>query len=210
MKNRLHDKKAGIAILALIFIISLADIILRATIFSDIVSTITNYGEVLINALVSALLIIFALTKKDRVFYILCGAWLGCFIFNQIYSLPGLIANLVSLQINNMSFLIGNIGIILQIVSMICIGIIGGLLVEYMNDGSIYNKAFTILCIVTLLCQIFHVIIGILIVTSGDSTAKIFILAILNGLYNMAMVFLFTIFAYDSAKKQLSKVNFDK
>ena len=91
MKNRLHDKKAGIAILALIFIISLADIILRATIFSDIVSTITNYGEVLINALVSALLIIFALTKKDRVFYILCGAWLGCFIFNQIYSLPGLI-----------------------------------------------------------------------------------------------------------------------
>ena len=31
-----------------------------------------------------------------------------------------------------------------------------------------------------------------------------------NGLYRIAMVFLFTFFAYDSAKKQLNKVDFSK
>ena len=34
------------------------------------------------------------------------------------------------------------------------------------------------------------------------------ILATFNNLYRLAMVFLFSFFAYDSAKKQLNKVDF--
>ena len=208
MKNRFHDKKAGIAILFVLLVLSLVDVILRATVFSNFAYTITNYGEVLITSVLSVLLIIFYFVKKDRIFYILCGAWIGCFILNQLFSLPSLIANFVAIQNNGTSFTLGNIGIILQILSMLCIVAIGGLFVEYMNDGSIYNVAFNILCIVTVLSQLIHVIIGVVLVTSGNSSDKVFILAILNGLSNMTMVFLFTFFAYDSAKKQLNKVNF--
>jgi hypothetical protein len=35
-------------------------------------------------------------------------------------------------------------------------------------------------------------------------------LDIFNNLYRMTMVFMFTFFAYDSAKHQLKKVNFSK
>ena len=61
MKKRLHDKQAGIAILAVIFVISLADVILRATTFREIASTASNYGEALINASFSLTLLVFAL-----------------------------------------------------------------------------------------------------------------------------------------------------
>jgi hypothetical protein len=53
-----------------------------------------------------------------------------------------------------------------------------------------------------------NIIFGIYdIVVLNDISA---LLAILNNLSRAIMIFLFTFFAYDSAKKQLSKVNFDK
>ena len=90
-----------------------------------------------------------------------------------------------------------------------------------MNDGSIYNRAFNTLSVITILLHlvvigrgIFGIIFGETSVTPNGIELDIFekqiVLVIFNNLYRIAMVFLFTFFAYDSAKKQLSKVNFDK
>ena len=45
------------------------------------------------------------------------------------------------------------------------------------------------------------------VITSGTTE---FLLAKFHDLYRLTMIFMFTFFAYDSAKKQLSKVDFDK
>ena len=45
MKKRLHDKKAGIAILAVLILISLAEVIFRATVIGKAVLTTSNLGE---------------------------------------------------------------------------------------------------------------------------------------------------------------------
>ena len=66
MKKRLHDKKAGIAILVALLITSLVNLILRVTVFGEILPTIRNYGEMLIVTLVSLLLIIFTLKGKEE------------------------------------------------------------------------------------------------------------------------------------------------
>lgn len=201
MKKRLHDKKAGIAILSILFIISLAEIILRATVFSDILSTISNYGEALITAVFSALLLSFALKGKDRIFYILCGAWLAFFVINQLYDLPGMIKTVFELiGAANSAGVIAAVAHLLSIISIVAIG---ALLVEYMTDGTIYNKAFNILCVITV------VLVAILLVSSltrmflvGKSHA---ILAVLYTFSRLAMVFLFAFYAYDAAKHQLKR-----
>ena len=45
MKNRLHDKKAGIPILISLIIISVAEIIYRAVVAGDRIYTTSNLGE---------------------------------------------------------------------------------------------------------------------------------------------------------------------
>ena len=45
MKKRLHDKKAGIALLISLIVISLAEIIFRATVIKEAVLTTSNLGE---------------------------------------------------------------------------------------------------------------------------------------------------------------------
>ena len=91
---------------------------------------------------------------------------------------------------------------------MVCIIAIGCLIVEYMNDGTIYNKAFNILCFIVILTFVANIILGIYDIVVFDKISAL--LAILNNLSRAIMIFLFTFFAYDNAKKQLSKVNFDK
>ncbi len=206
MKKRLHDKKAGIVILAVLFILSLADVILRATVFSNIASTITNYGEALITAAFSVLLLFFALKGKDRVFYILCGVWLAYFVMNQLYGLPSMIADLN--RYITTSNIFGTIAAFAHVFSIICIIAIGALLVEYMNDGTIYNKAFNFLCAITVILLLF-----LFFHTQNDAFSfghSFAILASLHELSRLAMVFLFTFFAYDSAKHQLKKTDLTK
>ena len=207
MKNRLHDKKAGIAILVALIIISLVEVILRATVFSDIASTIANYGEALINAAFSVLLLFLALKGKDRVFYILCGIWLGFFVLNQLYGLPGMIAETVE-RFTAGSFNTAMCNLI-HALSIICIVVIGALLIEYMNDGSIYNKAFNILCastvVLLLLLSLHNLVYDAL--TLGRAEV---ILASLHNLSRITMVFLMACFAYDSAKLQLEKTKLSK
>ena len=206
MKKRLHDKKAGIAILISLFIISLAYVILRAAVFSNIPFADSNHGEALITAIFSALLLVFALKGKDRVFYVLSGAWIFFFVINQLYSLPNMIQTLVYCTNNGIIF--GVVSAVAHICSIVSIVAIGALLVEYMSDGSICNKAFNAFCIVTVVLQAFLVVFtlsGMFI--SGDYEV---ILAVLFELSRLVMVFLFTFYAYDSAKFQLKKTNLTK
>ncbi len=207
MKKGLYGKKAGIAILLALIIISVAEVVLRSVILKEAMFSLSNAGEPIITVAFSLMLIIFALKGKDRVFHILCGVWLGYFVMNQLYSLPRLVADMV-VRFNAGSF---NSAICNSVhaLSIICIVVIGALLVEYMNDGSIYNKAFNILCAITL------VLLLLLALHNGVYDALVLgrtevILASLHNLSRMAMIFLFTFFAYDSAKAQLQKTDLSK
>jgi hypothetical protein len=206
MKKRLHDKKAGIAILLSLIVISLAEVVLRSVILKDDMFNLFNAGEPMITALFSLMLIIIACKGKDRVFYIVSGAWLGYFVLKQIFDLPAMISTFFAAMNNSEGFT--DYAILLHIFSMVCIFAIGVLLVEYMNDGTIYNKAFNVLCVITVLTLAVNVAFAIYdIVVLKDTVA---VLAIFNNLSRGAMLFLFTFFAYDSAKAQLDKTNLKK
>ena len=215
MKNRLHDKKAGIAILVSLIVISLAEVIYRAVIANGIAFTTSNFGEQLAVIIFALMILIFSAKGKDRVCYIIYGAWIAYFVMDQAFELPGMVGELVM----NISSPIATFSIVIRLISMLCIIALSALLVEYMNDGSIYNRAFNVLCVITVLLHV--VIIGISVnglILLSKTTSNIDVnlhssynmLVIFNNLYRILMVFLFTFFAYDSAKKQLSKVNFNK
>lgn len=208
MKNRLHDKKAGIFILIALILISVAEVGFRHMFLRDMIATTANYAETLAVIGLALTIIIFTLKGKDRVCYILYGAWIAYFVFDQIFELPGMIIPLITAIIADGMFTIGNLGFLFHVISMIGIIVIGALLVEYMNDGTIYNKAFNIVSIVTILTILGSIITYILGILDRMPIAGL--LVIFNDLYRLAMVFLFAFFAYDSAKKQLNKVNFDK
>ena len=204
MKKRLHDKEAGIAILLSLIIISITEVVLRGVLFKEAMFDLSNAGEPFITALCSLLLIFFAMKGKDRIFYIICGIWLGYFVMTQLYNFPRLIADTIE-SFNAGSFNTAMCNLI-HALSLICIVAIGALLVEYMNDGSIYNKAFNILCATT--------VVLLLLLALHNSVYDIWImghteviLATLHNLSRVSMVFLFTFFAYDSAKRQLNREN---
>ena len=208
MKNRLHDKKAGIVILVSLIIVSVAEVIYRAVVANEIVFTTSNFGEQLAVIIFALMILIFTAKGKDRVCYILYGAWIAYFVMDQAFELPGMVGDLVM----NSSNPIISVTIVIRMVSMICIIALSALLVEYMNDGSIYNRAFNTLCVITILLHVVSIGMSFysIIKIEPDSYQKQNILVIFNNLYRIAMVFLFTFFAYDSAKKQLSKVDFSK
>ena len=206
MKKRLHDKKAGIAILVALIVISLIEVILRSVILKEAMLHLSNAGEPIITMLCSLMLIIFAGKGKERVVYILSGAWLGYFVFKQLFDLPGMVATFFTAMENSEGFT--DFAILFHVLSMICIIGIGGLLVEYLNDGTIFNRAFNILCIVTVLTFVVNIVFAVYDIVILDDISAV--LAILNNFSRAAMVFLFTFFAYDSAKMQLKKVNFSK
>ena len=210
MKKRLHDKKAGIAILAALIIISLAEIVSRVLILKESMLNTSTTGEPAIIVLLAAIIMIMTFRGKDRACYICYGAWLGYFVFNQIFELPGLISTLISIiNSNNWVFTIGNLAFLCRILSMITIIAIGVLLVEYMTDGTICNRAFNGLCIATVVLILANIVISICVAIQGLYPMDILIQAI-NNMSRLAMVFLFTFFAYDSAKMQLKKTNLTK
>ena len=217
MKNRLHDKKAGIAILISLIIISLAEVIYRAIVANGIAFATSNFGEQLTVIIFALMILIFTAKGKDRVCYILYGAWIAYFVMDQAFELPGMVGDLV---MNISAPGVAN-SIVLRLISMICIIALSALLVEYMNDGSIYNRAFNTLCVITILLHVITIvfgsygfILGRTLESPNGIDLNLFqqqgMLVIFNNLYRIAMVFLFTFFAYDSAKKQLSKVDFSK
>ena len=213
MKKRLHDKKAGIALLASLIIISVLEWIFRiACIGEELVST-PNAGEPIAIAIFAILLLIFTLTGKDRVSYVCFGAWAGYFILDQFFEIPGMLANFGA----NLSNPVITVSIVIRLVTMLCIVAIGALLLEYMNDGTICNRAFNVLCVVTILLTAIDIlmsVVGFIFIPSEASEIILLkkqnMLLIFNNVYRVMMVFLFTFFAYDSAKAQLKKTDLTK
>ena len=208
MKKRLHDKKAGVAILVALILITVAEMIFRAAAMGENILPTQNLGEPVVIIALALTIIALTLKGKDRACYILYGAWIGFFVFDQLFGLPAIVINMLA----HIHFATGNtlilIGMLLRTLSMACIVAIGGLLAEYMIDGTIYNKAFNVLCFATVLMLSAYVVIAVVgSVISGNNG---YLLAAFNILYYMVMVFLFTFFAYDSAKMQLKKTNLTK
>ena len=205
MKKRLHDKKAGIVFLAALIIISLADIISRVAILGEAVYTARNLGEQLAVVVLAATILILGAKGKDRICYICYGAWIGYFVLDQLFELPGMIATLIKAITSNGY---GISALIFTIIASLGFIAIGALLVEYMNDGSIYNRAFNTVCTITVLSVLAAMIMNIIGVSTGDPASVMLI--IFYNLYRLAMVFMSAFFAYDSAKMQLKKVKFSK
>lgn len=125
------------------------------------------------------------------------------FVISQIFSVPESITVTLT-HLTEVSDVTQTVAIVLGLMSTVCIIVIGGLLVEYMNDGTIYNKAFNVFCTVTMLLLLIFSILSIFDMIRSGSPNYIF--ATIFGLTHMTMVFLLTFFAYDSAKTQLSKI----
>lgn len=206
MKQRLHDKKAGIAILLALILIAVGEMIFRAVALKEAILPTQNLGEPVVIVALSLLIIALTVMGKDRACYILYGAWIGFFVFEQLFELPAVTINMAA----NIHYATGSpmliAAMLLRILSMICIIAIGALLVEYMIDGTIYNKAFNALCIVTVLMQLAYAALAMVAFFED----KIYLLAVFNILTKGTMVFLFAFFAYDSAKMQLKKANLEK
>ena len=207
MKKRLHDKKAGIAILAALFIISLVDVVLRAITFGNMIATSANHGEVFMTAVLSLLIIVFSLKGKDRICHILCGVWLGFFVLEQFMGLPYIVSSLFTVW-DLFASIVPVIALVSRLLGMICIIVIGALLLEYMNDGTICNKAFNGFSIAAVLMLAISTIIDIYSsIITGDAHI---VISALDTISSITMVFFCTFFAYDSAKAQLKKTDLTK
>ena len=214
MKKRLHNKKAGIAILVALIIISLAEVIFRATAMGlEAVLTTTNLGEQLAVIALAVTILILTAKGKDRACYICYGAWIAYFVLDQLFEIPGMFANLLA----NISNPVITLSIVIRLLTMISIVVIGALLVEYMNDGTIYNRAFNALCITTiallavsLLWAIYQLAFASIEGAQNIVFKKQNVLVVFNDVYRITMIFLFTFFAYDSAKAQLKKTKLSK
>ena len=208
MKKRLHDKKAGIAILISLIIIALADVIFRALTLGETVLRTANMGEQLVVIALAVAILILSAKDKDRACYLCYGTWAGYFVFDQLFEFPGALFSFVSLVAQPDVIVATIVALVLRLIGMICIIALGIILVEYMNDGTIYNRAFNTFSVIAVLAFLAYVIIAIIGFINEGTTH--YFLAIFNALYCIAMVFMFTLFAYDSAKAQLKKVNFKK
>ena len=207
MKKRLHDQKAAFAILAALIVLSLAEVIFRAVAMVDVAFATPNFGEQLATIAFAVIIMVMGARGKDRICYICYGSWAGYFVLDQFFELPGFLSALLATA--TVTKPMGMSVMILYAVSMIGVLGIGVLLVEYMNDGTIYNKAFNIFCIVTFLAIVLPVFGDAwhILFQNGD---KAIWLSVFNNLKRGLMIFLFTFFAYDSAKAQLAKTNFSK
>ena len=204
MKNRPRDKKAGIILLVALIIISLAEIIFRVVAIGKAVGSTPNFGEDVGTIVLAATILILTAKGKDRACYICYGAFAGYFVLDQLFELPGMISTILDLLSKTEGMdVVGNITIILRIVSMIAIVAIGVLLVEYLNDGTIYNRAFNVLCIIAICTILGSVICTSYSVINGGE--MFLLLDVINNLVRLTMVFLCAFFAYDSAKAQLKK-----
>ena len=207
MKKRLHGKKAGIAILLSLIVISIAEIIFRATAMGlEAVLTTANLGEQLAVVVLAATILILTAKGKDRACYLCYGAWIGYFALDQLFELPRVLIDVVVFAKNGLGYIA--LSPAFHVLSMVCIITLGVLLVEYMTDGTICNRAFNIFSVVAILSILGAIIVNIISIVNGMNIQVI--LATFNNIYRLAMVFMFTFFAYDSAKAQLKKTNLTK
>jgi hypothetical protein len=213
MIKKLQGQKAGIAILITLIVTALADVLFRVIVMKEAALGTANAGEQVAIIALAAIILLFMAKKNDKLSYISCGALVAYFVMDQLIELPGMIGNLVA----NISSSTVSISIAIRLVTMVGIVAIAVLLAEYVNDGSIYNRAFSVLYITTITLLAISLLWAIyqLAFTSIEGVQNIVlkqqnVLVIFNNIYRIVMVFLFTSFAYDSAKRQLKREDLTK
>ena len=210
MKKRLHDKKAGIAILLALIVIALAEMIFRIAVPMKELLNTSNMGEQVAVVVLATTILILTAKGNDRACYICYGAWIGYFVLDQLFELPGMLTKVLALFGETGGVNVAQAGAIsVRILGMIGIITIGVLLVEYMTDGTINNRVFNVVSVATILFIAPSVIAPLVYVFKAEADTM-YILAAFNALYRLTMIFLFTFFAYDSAKHQLKKTNLSK
>ena len=128
---------------------------------------------------------------------------------NLIKTLADTIVNAEEIAaVANGSAVMPIVAIAIHVLTSIAIVAIGALVLEYLSDGTICNRAFNAFCIIAVLLLIAALIINVVGLMNA-LTVEIGLL-ILNNLHRIIMVFLFAFFAYDSAKAQLKKTDLTK
>jgi hypothetical protein len=218
MIKKLQGQKARIAILITLIVTALAEVLFRAIVMKEAALGISNAGEQVAIIVLAAVVLLFMAKKNDKLSYVACGALIAYFVMDQFIELPGMIGNLAV----NISEPAITISITIRLLTMVGIVAIAALLAEYVNDGSIYNRAFNVVFWTTILLHVASVAFSVvgLVLTSNlpeVPTAAEFalvrkqnMLIVFNEIYRIIMVVLFTSFAYDSAKRQLNRENLTK
>lgn len=218
MIKKLQGQKARIAILITLIVTSLVDVLFRAIVMKEAALGIANAGEQVAIIALAAVVLLFMAKKNDKLSYISCGALIAYFVMDQLIELPGMIGNLIA----NISEPAIIISVTIRLLTMVGIVAIATLLAEYVNDGSIYNRAFNVVFWLTILLHVASVAFSVvgLVLTSNLAEVpnaaelallqKQNVLIIFNEIYRIVMVVLFTSFAYDSAKRQLNRENLTK
>lgn len=212
MENRLQVKWAGMVFLAVLFVISLTEVILNATLFQDVeFSTYlvrSSFSASLATLILAPTLLLIAYLGRDRLLYIVCGGWMAFFVFEQALGLPGEVMSFINLmgnlELTGVNLALKIVSMFIQIATMVCIFVIGCLLVEYLEDGTIYNTSFNILCFFAIMLQLISLFIAITELLSGGSNE--FILVMTYNLSRISMIFLLAFYAHNIAKEQLAKV----
>ena len=213
MKQNLYNKKSRIAILVTLILVALAEVLFRAIAVGALALSTANAGEQITVIAFALITLIFTAKGNDKIAYICCGALIAYFVMDQLFELPGVIENLIA----NISEPHIVISIAIRLLTMVGVVVIAVLLAEYVNDGSIYNRAYKVTYWATILLHVASVLFSVSAffaagtVTDAPSGAELAVLQnqgvliIFNDLYRIVMVVLFTSFAYDSANRQLKR-----
>ena len=218
MIKKLQGEKARIAILITLIITALAEVLFRAIVMKEAALGVANAGEQVAILVLAATVLLFMAKKNDKLAYISCGALVAYFVMDQLIELPGMIGNLFA----NISEPAIIISIAIRLLTMVGIVVIAVLLAEYVNDGSIYNRAFNVTFWLIILLHVLSIAFSVSgLVFTGTSAEvpngadlallqKQNVLIIFNEIYRIVMVVLFVAFAYDSANRQLKRENLTK
>ena len=218
MIKKHQSQKARISILITLIVTSLAEVLFRAIVMREAALGVANAGEQVAIVVLAAIVLLFMAKKNDKLAYVSCGALVAYFVMDQLIELPGMIGSLAA----NISISYIAISIAIRLLTMIGIVAIAVLLAEYVNDGSIYNRAFNVVFWITILLHVASIAFCLSAYILPGSAAEVTnatdvamrsnqnILIIFNEIYRIVMVVLFVAFAYDSANRQLKRENLTK
>ena len=214
MIKKLQGQKARIAILITLIVTALAEVLFRAIVMKEAALGVANAGEQTAIVVLAAIVLLFMAKKNDKLAYVSCGALVAYFVMDQLIELPGMIGNLAV----NISDPTIALSIALRVLTMVGIVAIAVFLAEYVNDGSIYNRAFNVTFWLTVILHVVSIAISVagfvIIGNIADAPVALLqkqgMLVIFNDVYRIIMVVLFVAFAYDSANRQLKRENLTK
>ena len=207
------------ALLVSLILIAVAEIIFRAVCLGKETLSTPNLGEqIAVLAFASVLLVLLA-TGKERACFLCYAAWIGYFVLDLVFELPGTVILFITNVLESNIPLVEGLVPFFQLISMLGVIGLGVLLVEYLNDGTIYNGAFNVISLITVSLISISIIGYTVLIFASPIINELFsstglelglrpeqiALAVFNGAYRLTMVFMFTFFAYDSAKHQLKK-----